>query len=108
MARPIAVSVAFTAMARRSATVTFASESVRERPGASGTGRILEGLESFRFGDEELAFLADRRVVDERTAERQFLLHATGQLVRQLVLGALEPDEGDGRGPAEAHWTTAR
>jgi nicotinate phosphoribosyltransferase len=33
----------------------------------AGTGRILEALRDFRFGDEELAFLGERQVVDART-----------------------------------------
>ncbi|HEY4616172.1 MAG TPA: nicotinate phosphoribosyltransferase [Citricoccus sp.] len=33
----------------------------------AGTGRLLEGLTTFRFGTEELDFLADHRVVDEAT-----------------------------------------
>ncbi|WP_258067257.1 nicotinate phosphoribosyltransferase [Arthrobacter sp. GMC3] len=32
-----------------------------------GTGRILEGLEHFRFGTEELDFLAKNKVVNEQT-----------------------------------------
>ncbi|MFC7343029.1 nicotinate phosphoribosyltransferase [Saccharopolyspora griseoalba] len=34
-----------------------------------GTGRVLEAIENFRFGEDELAQLADNRVVDERTLE---------------------------------------
>ncbi|MGO2003915.1 nicotinate phosphoribosyltransferase [Arthrobacter rhombi] len=35
----------------------------------AGTGRILEGLEHFRFGTEQLDFLADRGVVDDTTLQ---------------------------------------
>ncbi|GAA6527250.1 nicotinate phosphoribosyltransferase [Intrasporangium sp. DVR] len=34
-----------------------------------GTGRFLEALEHFRFGDDELRFLADARVVDRETID---------------------------------------
>ncbi|MDV3222381.1 MAG: nicotinate phosphoribosyltransferase [Intrasporangium sp.] len=34
-----------------------------------GTGRFLEALEQFRFGDEELRFLADAKVVDRATID---------------------------------------
>ncbi|KHK97556.1 nicotinate phosphoribosyltransferase [Microbacterium mangrovi] len=33
----------------------------------AGTGRLLEALRSFRFGDDELRFLRDDRVVDDTT-----------------------------------------
>lgn len=33
----------------------------------AGTGRFLESLPDFRFGEDELAFLQDRRIVDDRT-----------------------------------------
>ncbi|MEV0594188.1 nicotinate phosphoribosyltransferase [Nonomuraea cavernae] len=33
----------------------------------AGTGRVLDELERFRFGDEELTFLRDNQVVDEST-----------------------------------------
>jgi nicotinate phosphoribosyltransferase len=33
----------------------------------AGTGRVLEALAEFRFGTDELAWLAEERVVDERT-----------------------------------------
>ena len=33
----------------------------------AGPGRALEALRDFRFGEEEIAFLADQGVVDERT-----------------------------------------
>ncbi|MBF8188306.1 nicotinate phosphoribosyltransferase [Nonomuraea sp. K274] len=35
----------------------------------AGTGRVLDELERFRFGDEELSHLRDHRVVDESTLE---------------------------------------
>ncbi|MDN5754820.1 MAG: nicotinate phosphoribosyltransferase, partial [Micrococcaceae bacterium] len=35
----------------------------------AGTGRILEGLEHFRFGTEQLDFLSDRGVVDDTTLQ---------------------------------------
>jgi len=34
-----------------------------------GTGRILEALEAFRFGDDELRFLTDAEVVDRATVD---------------------------------------
>ena len=34
-----------------------------------GTGRVLEALEQFRFGDDELRFLADEQVVDRATLD---------------------------------------
>ncbi|HSP59470.1 MAG TPA: nicotinate phosphoribosyltransferase [Ornithinimicrobium sp.] len=33
----------------------------------AGTGRVLESLRDFRFGEDELAFLEEHRVVDRRT-----------------------------------------
>src|SRR4051812_16312601 len=35
----------------------------------AGTGRVLDALDNFRFGEEELAFLRRRRVVDDPTLE---------------------------------------
>lgn len=35
----------------------------------AGTGRVLEGLEKFRFGDAELGFLRERVVLDEQTLD---------------------------------------
>ena len=35
----------------------------------AGTGRLLEALEHFRFGDEELAFLDRHQIVDQPTLE---------------------------------------
>lgn len=34
-----------------------------------GTGRVLEALEQFRFGDDELRFLSDTQVVDKETVD---------------------------------------
>ncbi|MFI9434359.1 MULTISPECIES: nicotinate phosphoribosyltransferase [Streptosporangium] len=59
------------AAARRTVFEVFA----RHLPGGrrygvvAGTGRVLEALENFRFGDEELAFLRDNRVVDAPTLD---------------------------------------
>lgn len=39
----------------------------------AGTGRVLEGLEAFRFGRRELDFLAERGIVDDATLD--FLAH---------------------------------
>jgi nicotinate phosphoribosyltransferase len=35
----------------------------------AGVGRMLEALERFRFGEPELAFLREQRIVDDATAE---------------------------------------
>jgi len=35
----------------------------------AGTGRVLDALEAFRFGAEELAYLREHRVVDDTTLE---------------------------------------
>ena len=35
----------------------------------AGTGRLLDALEAFRFGDEELARLRSSQVVDEQTLD---------------------------------------
>ncbi|MDN6373932.1 MAG: nicotinate phosphoribosyltransferase, partial [Brevibacterium aurantiacum] len=35
----------------------------------AGTGRILEMLKDFRFGDEELSFLSREQIVDSRTID---------------------------------------
>src|SRR5699024_7143944 len=35
----------------------------------AGTGRLLDAIERFRFGDAELAHLREREVVDERTLD---------------------------------------
>ncbi|MFB9892997.1 nicotinate phosphoribosyltransferase [Planobispora takensis] len=59
------------AASRRAVFEVFA----RRLPGArrygvvAGTGRVLDALESFRFGDDELAFLRDNRVVDAPTLD---------------------------------------
>ncbi|MER5318636.1 nicotinate phosphoribosyltransferase [Streptosporangium roseum] len=59
------------AASRRTVFEVFA----RQLPGGrrygvvAGTGRVLEALEAFRFGDEELAFLRDNQVVDTPTLD---------------------------------------
>ncbi|MEU7450377.1 nicotinate phosphoribosyltransferase [Streptosporangium roseum] len=59
------------AASRRTVFEVFA----RQLPGGrrygvvAGTGRVLEALEAFRFGDEELAFLRDNQVVDAPTLD---------------------------------------
>ncbi len=35
----------------------------------AGTGRALDAIEQFRFGDEEIAFLREHRIVDDALAE---------------------------------------
>lgn len=35
----------------------------------AGTGRFLEGLENFRFSDEEISFLAEQKVVNDQTLD---------------------------------------
>ncbi|MDO4917449.1 MAG: nicotinate phosphoribosyltransferase, partial [Rothia sp. (in: high G+C Gram-positive bacteria)] len=35
----------------------------------AGTGRFLEGLQDFRFGTEELDFLANTSVINDQTLE---------------------------------------
>ncbi|MEP7333897.1 MAG: nicotinate phosphoribosyltransferase, partial [Terracoccus sp.] len=35
----------------------------------AGSGRLLEAVESFRFGDDELRFLSDTKVVDRQTID---------------------------------------
>ncbi|MFJ2031279.1 nicotinate phosphoribosyltransferase [Streptosporangium sp. NPDC087985] len=59
------------AASRRAVFEVFA----RQLPGGrrygvvAGIGRVLEALENFRFGDEELAFLRDNQVVDAPTLD---------------------------------------
>ncbi|MET8332652.1 nicotinate phosphoribosyltransferase [Streptosporangium canum] len=59
------------AASRRTVFEVFA----RQLPGGrrygvvAGAGRVLEALEAFRFGDEELAFLRDNQVVDAPTLD---------------------------------------
>ena len=59
------------AAARRSVFEMFARRlpEGRRYGVVAGTGRFLELLERFRFGTEELDFLSDHDVVDERTLE---------------------------------------
>jgi nicotinate phosphoribosyltransferase len=47
----------------------------------AGTGRVLEALEAFRFDDEQLAWLSDERVVDDRTLEYLSSYRFTGDVV---------------------------
>lgn len=59
------------AASRRAVFEVFA----RQLPGGrrygvvAGAGRVLDALEDFRFGDEELAFLRDNQVVDAPTLD---------------------------------------
>ncbi|GGK74298.1 nicotinate phosphoribosyltransferase [Planomonospora parontospora] len=59
------------AASRRAVFEVFA----RQLPGGrrygvvAGTGRVLDALEHFRFGEDELAFLAANRVVDDATLD---------------------------------------
>lgn len=46
----------------------------------AGTGRLLEGLDSFRFGDEQLAFLADTGVVNQATLDHLADFRFTGSI----------------------------
>lgn len=59
------------AAARRSVFEMFARRlpEGRRYGVVAGTGRFLELLERFRFGSEELDFLSDHQIVDERTLE---------------------------------------
>jgi nicotinate phosphoribosyltransferase len=45
-----------------------------------GTGRLLEAIEHFRFGDDELRFLKDTHVVDDATVEYLAGWRFTGQV----------------------------
>jgi nicotinate phosphoribosyltransferase len=45
-----------------------------------GTGRVLEALEAFRFGDDELRFLSDKRVVDQATLDWLAAYRFTGDV----------------------------
>ncbi len=47
----------------------------------AGTGRVLEALAGFRFGDAELAWLADEKVVDEPTLAWLADYRFTGDIV---------------------------
>ena len=46
----------------------------------AGTGRFLEALESFRFGDDELRFLRDAEVVDRQTIDWLESYRFSGQI----------------------------
>jgi nicotinate phosphoribosyltransferase len=66
----------------------------------AGTGRVLEALEQFRFGDDELRFLSDRKVVDRATVEwladyrfsGDVSGYAEGVILETLVLSILNHD----------------
>jgi len=47
----------------------------------AGTGRVLEALAAFRFDDEQLAWLAEQRIVDDRTLEHLAGYRFTGDVV---------------------------
>ena len=47
----------------------------------AGTGRVLEALETFRFGADELGWLADEGVVDDRTLAYLADYRFTGSIV---------------------------
>jgi len=59
------------AASRRCVFETFARRlpSGRRYGVLAGTGRLLDAIERFRFGDAELAHLREREVVDERTLD---------------------------------------
>ena len=46
----------------------------------AGTGRLLEGLGSFRFGDEQLRFLSDTGVVNRATLDYLADFRFTGSI----------------------------
>ena len=46
----------------------------------AGVGRALDALTGFRFGDDEIAFLVDHRVVDDRTADWLASYRFTGSI----------------------------
>ncbi len=46
----------------------------------AGTGRFLEGLQSFRFDDEDLSFLASRNVVNAQTLKYLENFRFTGNI----------------------------
>lgn len=46
----------------------------------AGVGRVLEGLEKFRFGEDQLRFLRDTGVVDQKTVEYLENFRFTGQI----------------------------
>lgn len=70
------------AAARRSVFEMFARRlpEGRRYGVVAGTGRFLELLERFRFGAEELDFLSDHDVVDERTLEWLSEFRFTGDI----------------------------
>lgn len=46
----------------------------------AGVGRVLEGLQKFRFSEEQLRFLRDTNVVDQKTIEYLENFRFTGQI----------------------------
>lgn len=46
----------------------------------AGVGRVLEGLEKFRFSEDQLRFLRDTNVVDQKTIEYLENFRFTGQI----------------------------
>ena len=54
----------------------------------AGTGRFLEGLQSFRFDDEDLSFLASRNVVNAQTLKYLESFRFTGN-IRGYVEGEI-------------------
>ena len=54
----------------------------------AGTGRFLEGLQSFRFDDEDLSFLASRNVVNAQTLKYLENFRFTGN-IRGYVEGEI-------------------
>ena len=54
----------------------------------AGTGRFLEGLQSFRFDDEDLSFLASRNVVNAQTLKYLENFRLTGN-IRGYVEGEI-------------------
>ena len=52
----------------------------------AGTGRFLEGLQSFRFDDEDLSFLASRNVVNAQTLKYLENFRFTGNIGVYVVV----------------------
>lgn len=46
-----------------------------------GTGRLIDAIESFRFGDDELRFLRDANVVDEQTLDWLAAYRFSGDII---------------------------
>jgi nicotinate phosphoribosyltransferase len=57
----------------------------------AGTGRVLEAIQNFRFGDQELSFLAQNQVVDSQTLKwlesYQFSGNVSGYQEGELYFG---------------------